>query len=99
MCDRQLSFNISHSVKRVTTLREYAEFCATEFKYILKHCESRWLLRRAISHTSDMWDPLLSYFTSHADIEKFGKVHSIFKLLNDPLLKYGLISSEHIKCF
>ena len=46
-----------------------------------------------------MWDPLLSYFTSHADIEKFGKVHSIFKLLNDPLLKYGLISSEHIKCF
>ena len=88
----ELLIDIFCSVKRVTTLREYAEFCATEFKCILKHYESRWLLRRAISCTSDMMlDRLLPYFTSHADVEKYGKVHSIFKLLNDPLLKYGLI--------
>ena len=34
-----------------------------------------------------MWDPLLSYFTSHSDVEKYGKVHSI---LNDPLTKVWL---------
>ena len=71
---------------RFTTLREYADFCATEFKCIFKHCESRWLsLRRAFSRTVDMWDPLLCNFTSHADVEKYGMVRSIFRLLNDPL--------------
>ena len=31
-----------------------------------------------------MWDPLVSYFTSHIDVEKPGKVKTISSLLNDP---------------
>ena len=33
---------------------------------------------------------MLSYFTSHSDVEKYGKVRSIFRLLNDPLTKVWL---------
>ena len=72
-----------HSVKRIVSLKEFAEFCSTEFKHILKHCDTRWLsLRRAINRMIEMWEPLLSYFTSHADVEKQGKVRTIYKIMN-----------------
>ena len=71
-------YHFHHSVKRIVSLQEYAEFCAVEFRSILKHCETRWLsLTRAIRRTLEMWEPLLSYFTSHPDSEKHGKVKSI----------------------
>ena len=52
-------YHFHHSVKRVASLGEYAEFCATEYKGVLKHCETRWLsLGRAIQRTLHMWEPL-----------------------------------------
>ena len=81
-------YHFHHSVKRVTSLKEFADFCSTEYKSILKHVETRWLpLTKVIQRILDMWEPLCSYFTSHPDVEKAGKVKTISKLLNDPFTK------------
>ena len=59
-------YHFHHSIKSIASLRDYAEFCDVEFKTIVKHCETRWLsLTHSIKRTLDMWDALLSYFTSH----------------------------------
>ena len=84
-------YHFRNSGNRIVSLREFAEFCCVEFKSILKHCETRWLfLRRAINRTLDMWDPLLSYFKSHNDVEKPGKVRTIFTLMSKPSTKLWL---------
>ena len=84
-------YHFRNSVNRVVSLQEFAEFCCVEFKCILKHCETRWLsLRRAINRTLEVWDSLLSYFTSHVDVEKPGKVKTIFTLMSRPSTKLWL---------
>ena len=81
-------YHFHHSVKRVTSLKEFADFCSTEYRSILKHVETRWLsLTKVIQRTLEMWEPLCSYFSSHPDVEKAGKVKNISKLLSDPLTK------------
>ncbi len=85
-------YHFHHSVKSIVSLTDYAEFCDVEFKKILKHCETRWLsLTRSIKRTLDMWEPLLSYFTSHPHVEKAGKVNSIYSNLNDPSVKLWML--------
>ena len=89
-------YHFHHSVKQVASLSEYAEFCATEYKGILKHCGTCWLsLGQAIQCTLHMWD-LHSYFCSHPDVEKAGKVRSIYRLLNDPLTKPWLLFLSNV---
>ena len=84
-------YHFRNSVNRMTSLHQFAEFCCVEYKCVLKHCETRLLsLRRAISRTLDMWDPLLSYFTSHEEVDKPGKVKTIFTLMNKPSTKLWL---------
>ena len=81
-------YHFRHSVKLVSLLQEYANFCSCEYKAVLKHCETRWLsLRRAVMRTLQIWQSLVSYFSSHPDVEKSGKVRNISKLLNDPITK------------
>ena len=90
-------YHFRNSVNRVVSLQEYAEFCCVEFKCILKHCETRWLsLRRAINRTLEMWNPLLSYFTSHVNVEKPGKVKTIFTLMSRPSTKLWLCSFSNV---
>ena len=65
-----INYHFHHSVKRVTALKEYADFCCVEFKKVLKHCDTRWLpLTKAVNRTLEMWESLLSYFASHEDVE------------------------------
>ena len=79
------------SVKSIASLKDFAEFCEVKFKSILKYCETRWLsLTCSIKRTLEMWEPLLSYFTSHPDVEKAGKVNSIYCNLSDPSIKLFL---------
>ena len=93
-------YHFHHSVKRVASLVEYAEFCATEYKGVLKHCETRWLsLGRAIQRTLHMWEPLCSYFSSHPDVEKAGKVRSTYRLLKDPQTKPWLLFLSNVLPF
>ena len=73
-----LYYHFRYSVKRIASLVEYTEFCSTEYKSILSHVETRWLsLRHSIQRTLQMWNPLCSYFRSHRDVEKAGKVRTI----------------------
>ena len=42
-------YHFRSSVKRMSSLQDYTEFCSVEFKSVLSHCETCWLsLRRAI---------------------------------------------------
>jgi hypothetical protein len=76
-------------VKSIAALKEYAEFCAIDYKSILKHCETRWL---SLTHSiRRMWDALQSYFTSHPDVEKSGKVRSIYNYISDPMTKLWML--------
>ena len=84
-------YHFRYSVKRITSLQEYADFCTIEYKSILKHCETRWLsLRKSIQRTIHMWDPLCSYFQSHCHVEKPGKVRTINGILQQPQTKLWL---------
>lgn len=75
-------YHFRNSVKRVISL---LTFCGVTFKCILRHCETRWLsLTKAISRTLEMQEPLLSYFSSHDEVEKPGKVKTIFTLMSKP---------------
>ena len=68
-------YHFHHSVRRAEFLRDFADFCSTEYKSILKHCESRWLsLTQSIKCILEMRDPLCSYFSSHTVVDKPGKV-------------------------
>ena len=89
-------YHFQHSVKRVASLVEYAEFCTTEKKSVVKHCQTRWLfLGSAIKRTLQMWEPLCSYFFSHSDLEKAGKVRMVPRVLKDPLTA---LASLFVKC-
>ena len=73
-----IHYHFRYSVKRVTAFQEYADFCDTEYKSILKHWETQWLsLRKSIQRTIHMWEPLCSYSQSHSDVDKPGKVKTI----------------------
>ena len=81
----------------MSSLQDYAHFCCIEYKSVLSHCETRWLsLRRAIVRTLEMWEPLCSYFRSHSDVEKPGKVRSIDKILQNPFTKPWLLFLSNI---
>ncbi len=80
-------YHFHRSVKRITSLHDYAEFCSVEFKVASKLSVTRWLSLRHAIHTLEMWNPLYSYFCSHPDVEKSGKVKSIFEELQHPLTK------------
>lgn len=90
-------YHFHHSVKRIESLKDFSDFCSTEYKSILKHCETRWLsLTRSLKRTLGMWDPLCSYFSSHPDVDKPGKVKNIANLLTRPLTKAWMLFLSNI---
>lgn len=90
-------YHFHNSTKRITTLKEYADFCAVDFKSILKHCQTRWLsLTRSIKRMLDMWEPLISYLTSHPDIKKTGKVKSVHKILTKPFTQPWMLFLSNV---
>lgn len=63
------------SVKRKDQLKEFCDFVNVTYKRILQHVETRWLsLLRVIVHVLEIWPALKSYFESHPDSEKAGRV-------------------------
>ncbi len=62
-----------------------------EEQQILKHCPTRWLsLEKVVIRTLSQLKALKSYFASHTDVEKPGKVKSIHDRLHDPLTELVL---------
>ena len=84
-------------MKRIEYLKDFADFCSTEYKSILKHCETQWLfLTWSIKRILEMWEPLCSYFFSHPDVENPGKVKTIVGLLSQPPTKAWLLFLSNI---
>lgn len=72
-------------------------FCDSEYKTVLKYSETSWLsLNRAAVRMLDIWDCLCSYFRSHTDVDKPGKVKSICQISNHPLTKPWLCFLRNI---
>ncbi|KAI0212984.1 hypothetical protein LSAT2_002036, partial [Lamellibrachia satsuma] len=69
-------FNFNHSVKRKEEYCEFLEFCDVAPLKILKHASTRWLsLQRCVNRFLQQWLALLSYFESHEDRERPGRVN------------------------
>ena len=79
-------YYFKHSSKRIQDFKEFQEFTETDEEEILKHCPTRWLsLERVVNRTLSQFKALQSYFASHEDVEKSGRVKSINERLQDPL--------------
>ena len=64
-----------YSAKRKEEYREVLEFCEVAPLKILKHANTRWLsLQRCVNRFLQQWLALLSYFESHKDRERPGRV-------------------------
>lgn len=79
------------SSKRREEFKEFQDFAEVNQLDILKHCQTRWLsLQKVVDRVLDQFPALLSYFTSHADVEKPGRVKRIQEQLANPLCKLSL---------
>ena len=68
-------FHFNHSAKRKEQYHEFLEFCDVAPLKILKHASTRWLsLEKCINRFLQQWPALLSYFESHEDRERPGRV-------------------------
>ena len=81
-------FHFHHSSKRKEAFKEFEEFTDTEPMKILKHCSTRWLsLSRCVRRTLLQWPALQSYFSSHEESEKPGRVKRCADGLSNPEMK------------
>ncbi|KAM9393166.1 general transcription factor II-I repeat domain-containing protein 2-like [Pholidichthys leucotaenia] len=86
-----------NSSKRLTDFKEFQQFTEVEEEKILQHCPTRWLsLEKVGNRTLSQLPALKSYFASHEDVEKPGKVKSITKRLHDPLTELLLLFMKFI---
>ena len=74
------------SVKKNQQLKAFCEFVQSTYKQILAHVETRWCsLLRVITKVLELWSPLISYFTSHPEVDKQGCVKSIKERMCDDM--------------
>ena len=70
-------FHFEKSCKRKEIFKEFQDFSGIEFQKIIKHCSTRWLsLLNCIQCIISQWPALKSYFLSHEDVEKVGRVQT-----------------------
>ena len=76
--------------KRKQVLKDFQEFTETEPLKLLRHCSTRWLsLERCVRKLLQQWAALKSYFNSHEECEKSGRVQRCATLLQDPEMELG----------
>ncbi|XP_069124894.1 uncharacterized protein [Argopecten irradians] len=88
-------FHFYHSSSRKEKYKEFTEFCDVEPTKILKHCSTRWLsLEKCVKRPLDHWPALQSYFNSHDDVERPGRIKRIAGHLSSPeMMMYYLFLS------
>ena len=80
-------YNYLCSAKRKEEYKEFLAFTNTDEYKLVKHCTTRWLsLEKAVTRILQQWPALKSYFTSHNDVEKQGRVKRVAEWLNDPMM-------------
>jgi len=68
-------FHFNHSAKHKEEYREFLEFCDVAPLKILKPASTRWLsLEKCVNLFLQQWPALISYFESHEDRERPGRV-------------------------
>lgn len=88
ICKHQYTSLFYYSSKRKEEYKEFQEFTGTDAAKVLKHCPTRWLsLHRCVQRMLQQWPALKSYFSSHNDVERPGRVARCASALNDPLLE------------
>ena len=81
-------FHFSHSAKRKEEYKEFLEFTDVEPLKLLKYVSTRWLsLERCVNRFLQQWPALVSYFESHADVEKPGRVKRCADYLRNAEMK------------
>ena len=91
----QSSLIFDFSANRREDLQEYQDFTDVERLAIIKHCATRWLsLERCTKRTINQWPALRSYFNSHNDVEKPGRVRRVAEWLagDDMRLTFEFLS-------
>ena len=79
------------SVKWKEEFKSFCEFVNIGYKSIPSHVETRWLsLLRVIAWILELWPALVSYFQSHTDAERPGRVRTINRQLRDETKLYLL---------
>lgn len=80
--------HFKHSSKRKEEYKEFLEFQDVDPLKILKHVSTRWLsLHKCVTRTIHHWPALLSYFKSHKDGDKDGRVKRVADQLENPEMK------------
>ena len=82
------------SVKWKDQFKDFCDFVNDTYRKILGHVETRWLsLLRVIVRILEVWPALKSYFKSHAEVDKAGRVMTIKNLMCDETKLYLLFLS------
>ncbi|CAC5405763.1 unnamed protein product [Mytilus coruscus] len=87
-----------------TEKKEFLEFTDTEPSKIIKHSSTRWLsLEKCVGRLLHHWSALTSYFNSHDEVEKPGRIKRCANYLNDNEMCLGDLPSSAItvvaRCF
>ncbi|CAG2200473.1 unnamed protein product [Mytilus edulis] len=70
--------------KRKEEYKEFLEFTDTEPSKIIKHSSTRWLsLEKCVGRLLHHWSALTSYFNSHDEVEKPGRIKRCANYLSD----------------
>ena len=76
------------SAKRKEEYKDFQLFTDVDSLKILKHVSTRWLsLENCVNRFLNQWSALQSYFDSHVDSEKPGKIKRCAERLKDPCMK------------
>jgi len=87
----------SMSSKRNAQFVQFQEFCSTPTHKILHPSQTRWLsLQAVVSRLLEQWDALNLYFKDRILTERLLIVDSIYKSLNDPLIKLIFLFMDYI---
>jgi hypothetical protein len=85
------------SAKRKEEYKEFLEFTDTEPLKIIKHCSTRWLsLQKCVGRFLHHWPALTSYFMSHRDVEKPGRVKRSAELLSDTKMRLTYLFLDYV---
>ncbi|XP_063436782.1 uncharacterized protein LOC134718215 [Mytilus trossulus] len=80
----EVYFHFFHSSNRKEKYKEFLEFTDTEPSKIIKHSSTRWLsLEKCVGRLLHHWSALTSYFNSHDEVEKPGRIKRCANYLSD----------------
>ncbi|CAC5378676.1 unnamed protein product [Mytilus coruscus] len=90
-------FHFYHSSKRKEEYNSFLDFTDTEPMKLLKHCGTRWLsLERCVKRLLQQSPALKSYFQSHPESEKPGRIMRCLEfLVNDKMCLVSMVGFLH----